>query len=173
MRISPIGFYANSLEEALKLAKISAEVTHNHPEGIKGAQAVAAITYIMKNASVNDNVDTALEEVKRFVKEHYSYKVEYTEEEWNEYSAKYNFNETCQGSVPEAIYCALSSDSYEQAIRKAVSLGGDADTQAAIAGGIISAYHPVPLSIIAKCLELLPDDLREIINTFNRTLKHD
>ena len=173
MRISPIGFYANSLEEALKLAKISAEVTHNHPEGIKGAQAVVAITYIMRNASVNDNVNTALEEVKKFVKEHYSYKVEYTEEEWNEHSAKYSFNETCQGSVPEAIYCALSSNSYEQAIRKAVSLGGDADTQAAIAGGIISAYHPVPLSIIAKCLELLPDDLREIINTFNRTLKHD
>jgi len=170
MRVSPCGYYAKSLEEALQLAQISAEVTHNHPEGIKGAQAVAAIIYIMKTSSINNNINNTLEEVKKFIKEHYSYKIEYTEEEWNKHSAKYSFNETCQGSVPEAIYCALSSDNYEQAIRKAISLGGDADTQAAIAGGIASAYCPVSLEIISKCLELLPDDLIMLIKNFNRTV---
>lgn len=95
----------------------------------------------------------------------------YTEEEWGKYVQKYTFNETCQGSVPEAIYCALSSNDYEQAIRKAVSLGGDADTQAAIAGGISAAFCPVPLSIIEECLKLLPEELRDVIFYFNSSLE--
>ena len=167
MRVSPAGFYADSLEEALELAKISAEVTHNHPQGIIGAQAVAAAIYIMKAASIEGDIETGKENVRKFLKKQYSYKVEYTEQEWKEHVKKYTFNETCQGSVPEAIYCALSSDSYEQAIRKAVSLGGDADTQAAIAGGIAAAFCPVPLDIISRCLERLTDDLIDVIGHFN------
>lgn len=167
MRVSPVGFYAESLEEALELAKISAEVTHNHPQGIIGAQAVAAAIYIMKAASIEDDIENGKEKVRKFLKEQYSYKVEYTEQEWEEHAKKYTFNETCQGSVPEAIYCALSSDSYEQAIRKAVSLGGDADTQAAIAGGIAAAFCPVPLDIISRCFERLTDDLIDVIDHFN------
>lgn len=167
MRVSPIGFYAESLEEALQLAQISAEVTHNHPEGIKGAQAVASAIYMMKSASVNRVINTGRKKVKKFIEKQYSYKVEYTKQEWEKHVHNYTFNETCQKSVPEAIYCALSSNSYEQAIRKAVSLGGDADTQAAIAGGIAASYLPIPLDIISKCLELLPENLRNIISDFN------
>ena len=167
MRVSPVGFYADSLEEALQLAKISAEVTHNHPEGIKGAQAVAAAIYMMKTASIDGDIDDGLIEVKKFLKEQFSYKSEYTEQEWSEHVQKYTFNETCQGSVPEAIYCALSSNDYEQAIRKAVFFGGDADTQAAIAGGVSAAFCPVPLSIIEECLKLLPEELRDVIFHFN------
>ena len=170
MRVSPVGFYAESLEEALELARISAEVTHNHPQGIIGAQAVAAAIYIMKAASIEDDIENGKEKVRKFLKEQYSYKVEYTEQEWEEHVKKYTFNETCQGSVPEAIYCALSSDSYEQAIRKAVSLGGDADTQAAIAGGIAAAFYPVPLDIISRCLERLTEDLIDVIDHFNSSI---
>lgn len=172
MRVSPIGFYAESLEEALDLAKISAEVTHNHPEGIKGAQAVAAAIYMMKAASINENIDIGLQEVNKFLKEQYSYKLEYTKQEWEKHVKNYTFDETCQGSVPEAIYCALNSNSYEQAVRRTVALGGDADTQAAIAGGISAAFCPVPLNIISECLKLLPEDLKETVSNFNYHIAH-
>lgn len=168
MRVSPCGYYAQSLSEALQLAKISAEVTHNHPEGIKGAQAVAAAVYMMKTASIKNSIN--IKEIKNFLVKEYSYKMEYSEIEWKNHTEKYTFNETCQGSVPEAIYCALTSNNYEQTVRKAVSLGGDADTQAAIAGGIASAYYPVPLNILSECLKLLPDYLINIIDSFNSTV---
>lgn len=167
MRVSPIGFYAESLDEALQLAKTSAEVTHNHPKGIAGAQAVAAAIYIMKKAAIKNNIAEGKKEVMAFLKEKFSYRLDYTKQEWEDHVQNYVFNETCQGSVPEAIYCALSSDSYEQAIRKAVSLGGDADTQAAIAGGIAAAFCPVPLSIVSECFKLLPEELKSTMNSFN------
>ena len=169
MRVSPCGYYAQSLNEALQLAKISAEVTHNHPEGIKGAQAVAAAIYMMKTASIKNNIN--IKEIKNFLVKEYSYKMEYSEIEWKNHTEKYTFNETCQGSVPEAIYCALTSNNYEQAVRKAVSLGGDADTQAAIAGGIAASYTEVPDHILNECLDRLDPPLVDVIDRFNESVK--
>ncbi len=143
MRVSPCGYYAKTLEEALELAQISAEVTHNHPEGIIGAQAVAASIFLLRN------------------------------DEWieSDICKFYTFDVTCQGSVPEAIYCAIKNISspmgYEKTIREAVSLGGDADTQGAIAGGIAAAVCEVPDKILNECLDRLEPPLADVIERFN------
>ena len=122
MRVSPVGYYAKSLDEALQLAQISAEVTHNHPEGIIGAQAVAATIFLLRNGEW-------LEKGKKFLKEHCFYDLDEIEKNKVEIFRNYTFDVTCQGSVPEAIYCALPPGDYEDSIRIAISLGGDADTQ--------------------------------------------
>lgn len=130
MRVSPCGLYAKNLEEALKLAKESAEVTHNHPEGIKGAQAVAAAIYLAKSKK-------SKEEIAGYIRENF-YPMEETLDEIRPY---YDFNESCQGSVPQAITAFLESKSFEDAIRNAVSIGGDSDTIAAITGSIALAFY--------------------------------
>ena len=164
MRVSPCGYYAKSLEEALQLAQISAEVTHNHPEGIIGAQAVAATIFLLKNGEW-------LEKGKKFLKEHCFYDLDEIEKNKVEIFRNYTFDVTCQGSVPEAIYCALPPGDYEDSIRIAISLGGDADTQAAIAGGIIAAYRPVPDHILNECLDRLDPPLVDVIDRFNEFVK--
>ena len=140
MRVSPCGYYAKTLEEALELAQISAEVTHNHPEGIIGAQAVAASIFLLRN-------DEWIEKGKKFLKDFCFYDLDEIEKDWSDICKFYTFDVTCQGSVPEAIYCAIKNISspmgYEKTIREAVSLGGDADTQGAIAGGIAAAVCEV------------------------------
>lgn len=130
MRASPCGLIARSLEEALELAKISAEVTHNHPEGIKGAQATAAAVYLAKNRY---NID----EIRTYIHENF-YPMDRT---CDEIRPTYKFEATCQKSVPESIIAFLESNNYEDAIRKVISLGGDADTMGAITGGIAWAYY--------------------------------
>ena len=130
MRVSPCGLYASSLEEALKLAKESAEVTHNHPEGIKGAQAVAAAIYLAKTKKTKA-------EIAQYIRENF-YPLEETLDEIRPY---YEFDETCQGSVPQAITAFLESESFEDAIRNAVSIGGDSDTIAAITGSVALAFY--------------------------------
>lgn len=130
MRVSPCGLIAVTLEEALDLARASAEVTHDHPEGIKGAQAVAGAVFLAKTGH-------AKEEVRAFVEDGF-YDLGFT---LDEIRAEYGFDVTCQGSVPQAIVAFLESESYEDAIRGAISLGGDADTQAAIAGSIAWSYY--------------------------------
>ena len=164
MRVSPCGYYAKSLEEALQLTQISAEVTHNHPEGIIGAQAVAATIFLLKNGEW-------LEKGKKFLKEHCFYDLDEIEKNKVEIFRNYTFDVTCQGSVPEAIYCALPPGDYEDSIRIAISLGGDADTQAAIAGGIIAAYRPVPDHILNECLDRLDPPLVDVIDRFNEFVK--
>ena len=164
MRVSPVGYYAKTLEEALQLAQISAEVTHNHPEGIIGAQAVAASIFIMRN-SLQPSI--GWDEIRDYLKKYCFYKMDYTLQEWEEHIQKYTFDVTCQGSVPEAILCAIGSDDYEYCIRRAVSMGGDADTQVAIAGGIVAAYRPVPDHILNPCIELLDPPLVDVIEQFN------
>lgn len=130
MRVSPCGLIAVELTEALSLAKASAEVTHNHPEGVKGAQAVAGAVFLAKRKSE-----------KKYIADFIStnfYDLDFT---LDEIRNTYYFNETCQGTVPQAIVAFLESESFEDAIRNAVSLGGDSDTLTAITGSIAWAYY--------------------------------
>ena len=129
MRVIPVGYYAFSLDEALKLAKITAEVTHNHPEGIKGAQCVAAVIWMIRNGH-------SKKQIKKWVEEHFGYNIS---DSYEQLKKQHKFQCICQRSVPAAIICWLNSNSYEDCIRKAVSLGGDADTEAAIAGAFVNA----------------------------------
>ncbi len=144
MRVSPVAWVAKSLEEAEELAKWSAEVTHNHPEGIKGAQAVAAAIYLARTGK-------SKAEIKDYIEKHY-YKLDFT---LNEIRPAYEFDVTCQGSVPQAIQCFMESSDFEDAIRNAVSLGGDGDTQAAMAGAIAEAFYGIPEDIKQKGLEYI------------------
>ncbi len=130
MRVSPCGLIAVTLEEAFELARASAEVTHDHPEGVKGAQAVAGAVFLAKTGRSKD-------EIRAFVEDGY-YDLGFT---LDEIRAGYRFDVACQGSVPQAIVAFLESESYEDAISGAISLGGDADTQAAIAGSIAWSYY--------------------------------
>ena len=130
MRVSPCGLYAATLEEALDLAKASAEVTHNHPEGIKGAQATAAAIFLARTGSGKDSI-------RDYIREHF-YPLEETLEQIR---PAYRFDESCQGTVPQAIQAFLESDSFEDAIRNAVSLGGDSDTLGAITGSMAWSYY--------------------------------
>ena len=131
MRVIPVGWYAKSLDEALSLAKISAEVTHNHPEGIKGAQCVAGVIYLIREGR-------SKKYIKRWVEENFGYNIS------RSYSSLYKthkFECTCQNSVPAALICWLDSNDYMDCVRKAVSLGGDADTEAAISGAFAGAMN--------------------------------
>jgi ADP-ribosylglycohydrolase len=130
MRVSPCGLWATSLEEALALAKISAEVTHNSYEGIKGAKAVAAAIYLAKTGHSKEDIRCYIN--KKF------YRLDKT---LSEIRPSYRFDGTCQGSVPQSIIAFLESESYEDAIRNVISLGGDADTMAAITGSIAWSYY--------------------------------
>ncbi len=130
MRVSPCGLIAVTLDEALELAKASSEVTHNHPEGIKGAQATAAAIFLAR-------IGKDKEEIRNYIQSHY-YNLTQT---LDEIRPTYYFNETCQQTVPQAIIAFLESTSYEDAIRNAISIGGDSDTVAAITGAIAWAYY--------------------------------
>lgn len=157
MRVSPIGFAAGSLEEAIVEARRSAEVTHNHPEGIRGAEAVAAAVFLARTGRDKP-------EIKSFVEDQFGYNLsEKLEDIWHVYT----FDVSCQGSVPQSLIAFLSSTDYEDAIRNAISLGGDADTMACIAGGVAEAFYGgVPLPIREQALNRLDGRLREITLEF-------
>lgn len=158
MRVSPVGFAFSSLEEVLQEAKRSAECTHNHPESIKGAQSVAAAIFLAQKGQSKDDI-------KAYLRTTFNYDLDHTIEEIR--PSAY-FDETCQVSVPQAIIAFLDSIDYEDAVRKAVSLGADADTQACIAGGIAQAYYKnIPAYIVAKTRALLDPKLLEIVDEFN------
>ncbi|MCR4811320.1 MAG: ADP-ribosylglycohydrolase family protein [Bacteroidales bacterium] len=154
MRVSPCAFLANGdREKALTWAVNSAVCTHNHPEGIKGAMAVTdaiLLAYSKKQKS----------EIKDYISRIYGYDLNFTIEKLRPH---YPFDETCQGSVPQAIVAFLESDSFEGAIRLAVSLGGDSDTIACITGGMAEAYYGVPEEIVKKTKSLLPDNYVKVI----------
>lgn len=160
MRVSPCGYFAQTLEEALALAKKSAEVTHNHPEGIKGAQAIAASIFLARQ-------QTPKEEIRNYIESAFGYNLHRT---CDEIRPLYEFNETCQGSCPEAIIAFLESTNYESAIRLAISLGGDSDTIACMAGGIAAAYYGIPSSIIGRARFYLPNDMLAIIDEFDNRI---
>lgn len=157
MRVSPVGFAFGSIEEVLCEAKRSAEVTHNHPEGIRGAQATATAIFLGRQGETKDGI-------RKDIRDRFGYDLSRTIEDIR---PTYSFNESCQGTVPEAITAFLDSSDYEEAIRLAVSLGGDADTLACIAGGIAEAFYGgVPKSIADRALSMLDDKLRTIVNQF-------
>lgn len=157
MRVSPVGWAFNTLEEVLREAERSAAVTHNHPEGIKGAQAVALAIFLARQKMSKQ--DMRLEITARF-----GYDLDQTV---SEIRPVYSFNSTCQGSVPQAIVAFLESSGVEDAIRKAVSLGGDSDTQAAIAGSIAEAYYgSVPREITDRVRTILDPPLWGVVQRF-------
>lgn len=158
MRVSPCGDVAATLDEALALAKQSAEVTHSHPEGIKGAQAVAAAIYLARTGESRDGI-------RSYIEQHF-YPLEQTVDEIR---PRYRFDETCQGTVPQAIMAFLESVSFEDALRAAVSLGGDCDTLTDITCAIAwpfyarSGLDATMVRLRDEALALLHDDLREIV----------
>ena len=166
MRVSPCGLIAKTLEEALELAAQSAEVSHNHPEGIKGAQATAAAVFLAKTGS-------SREEIRAYLSEHF-YPLTRT---LSEIRPDYVFSESCQGTVPEAITAFLESTSFEDAIRNAISLGGDSDTIGAITGAIAWAYYgrdgiqPDMRAMLDQIT--LPDELQRVIDRFEAALRAD
>lgn len=149
MRVSPCAWVAESLEEAQDLAHKSAAVTHNHPEGIKGALATVDAIYLAR-------IGAGKNEIKEHIETGYQYDLSRSVEEIR---SVYSFDVSCAGSVPESIICFLEADDFEDTIRNAVSLGGDADTQAAIAGSIASAYWDVPKRISYNAIHRLDNTL--------------
>lgn len=131
MRVSSVGFAFNTIEEVLNVAKQTAEITHNHPEGIKGAQATAVAIFLARNGSSKT-------EIKLFIENNFNYNLS---RKIDEIRPSYKFDVSCQGSVPEAIISFLESTDFESAIRLAISLGGDSDTIACITGGISQAFY--------------------------------
>jgi ADP-ribosylglycohydrolase len=157
MRVSPVGFAFESIDAVLEEAERSASVTHNHPEGIKGAQATALAVFLARKGENKDSIKTEIE--KRF-----TYDLKRT---LDDIRPEYRFDVSCQGSVPESITAFLESKDFEDAVRKAVSLGGDSDTMACIAGGIAHAfYRKIPENIVANVRERLPVEFLEIIDRF-------
>ena len=160
MRVSPVAFVFDTLDEVLDEAKASAEVTHDHPEGIRGAQATAAATFLARQGESKEKIRSRIE--ARF---HYDLSRSVAD-----IRPTYSFNESCQGTVPEAITAFLQSEDYEDAIRLAISLGGDADTLACIAGGIAGAFYGgVPRNIAVPALARLDDGLRKTVTRFCET----
>ena len=159
MRASAVGWFFDTLEETEHVAKISAEITHNHPEGIKGAQATAAAIWMARNGK-------SKEEIRSYIESRYGYDLHKTYSYWHPI---YRWDSSCQGTVPQAIICFLDSANFEDAIRKAVSLGGDSDTLACITGGIAEAFYGgVPHKIAGKVLGMLPDDFIAILREMQR-----
>ena len=159
MRASPVGFAFGTMEEVLDWAERSAEATHNHPEGIRGAQAAAAAVFLARQDKSKDKIRTEIE--SRF-----GYDLR---RKLDRIRPSYQFDETCQGTVPEALIAFLESASYEDAIRNAISLGGDADTLACITGGVAEAFYGgVPDDLAQQATARLDDQLAATIRQFQK-----
>ncbi|MFV0582537.1 MAG: ADP-ribosylglycohydrolase family protein [Parabacteroides gordonii] len=156
MRVSAVGWMFDSLEKTLEVAKETAIVTHNHPEGIKGAQATAAAIYLARTGK-------SKRDIKQYIETTFSYDLGRTCDEIRPF---YRFNESCQGTVPEAIIAFLDSSDFENAIRLAVSLGGDSDTLACITGGIAEAFYGIPEDIEKQVSDKLPGTFQKVIKEF-------
>ena len=162
MRTSAVGFAFNSLDDVLKQAEYYAAFTHNHPEGIKGAQATSAAIYLARTGSTRPKIKT-------YIEEQFGYDLS---KKIDEIRPGYRFDISCQGTVPEAITAFLESTDFEDAIRNAVSLGGDSDTLACITGGISEAFYgDVPDDIRAKVMSMLDPQLAGIVREFYRVYR--
>ncbi|MEG1756181.1 MAG: ADP-ribosylglycohydrolase family protein [Clostridia bacterium] len=157
MRVSPCGFAASSMQEAKDLSRIVTAVTHNHPEGIKGAEATAIAVWLARNGK-------SIDEIKRYICENY-YTIDFTLDEIRE---TYMFNETCMNTVPQALEAFFESTGFEDAIRNAVSIGGDSDTIAAITGGVAEAFYGIPQGFGMSALAYLDEDLIRIVTAFEK-----
>lgn len=161
MRVSCMGWAFSTLEETERMAEASARVTHNHPEGIKGAQATAAAIFMARNGESN-------ERIKGYIEQRFGYDLGFTIEQIR---PEYAFDVSCQGSVPQSIVAFLEADGYEQAIRLAISLGGDTDTMACIAGSIAEARWGVPADIAAEGRKYLDPFLNDVLDRWNEWMK--
>ncbi len=156
MRVSAAGWLFGDPDTVRRMARLSAEVTHNHPEGIKGAEATASAIFLARTGS-------SKAEIRAYIEENFQYDLSRT---CDGLRPDYGFEVSCQKSVPESIIAFLDAESFEQTIRLAVSLGGDADTQAAIAGSIAEGFYGVPEQWKEECRRRLPEDLREVLTRF-------
>lgn len=155
MRISPVAYVADSMDQCALLSEAVTKVSHNHLEGLKGAEATAVATWAALHKWSKEDIRASIESQY--------YILDFTIDEIRPH---YRFDSSCQGSVPQAIKAFLESTDFEDAIRLAVSLGGDSDTIAAITGGIAEAYYGVPDHLREQALNYLPEDLRDILEEF-------
>ncbi|MEM9822505.1 MAG: ADP-ribosylglycohydrolase family protein, partial [Bacteroidota bacterium] len=159
MRVSPIAWTYNSEKEVLEEAEKSAAITHNHAEGIKGAQAIAMATFLARTGHAKN-------EIKEYVSQQFSYNLE---RRIDQIRPNYAFDVSCQGSVPESIIAFLESENFVDAIRLAISIGGDSDTIACMAGAIAHAYYQeIPHAIIKATKERLPKSFNDLLATFEQ-----
>lgn len=157
MRVSPVGFAYEQLPDVMKAAEATAEITHNHPEGIKGAKAVAAAVYLARSGFGKPLI-------KDHVQRIFGYDLEMT---LADIRSSYAFDVSCQGSVPQSILAFLESANWEEAVRNAISLGGDADTMACIAGAIAEAFYGgVPVEIELEVMSRIPEEFQTVISAF-------
>ena len=155
MRVSPVGWFFNTEQEVLEAAKRSAECTHNHPEGIKGAQATASAIWLARNGK-------SKEEIRNYIETSYGYDLHKTWEDWH---YAYYWQDSCQGTVPQALIAFLDAEDFVDAIRKAVSMGGDSDTLACITGGVAEAFYGgVPEFIASRVTHNLPKVFYQILD---------
>jgi ADP-ribosylglycohydrolase len=160
MRVSSIAWLYDDMETVQKMACLSAEVTHNHPEGIKGAEAIASAIFLARTGHTK-------QEIKTYMEEEFQYDLSRT---CDEIRPTYHHVESCQESVPEAITAFMEGENFEDVIRTAVSLGGDTDTNAAIAGSIAEGYYGVPEELKQECRNRIPYDLRKVLAQFDEIL---
>ena len=163
MRVSAVGWLYATLERTREVAIYTSEITHNHPEGIKGAEATASCIFLAR-------MGARKEELKRYVEKEFEYNLNRTLEEIR---PTFHMDESCQGTVPEAIIAFLESTDFEDAIRNAVSLGGDTDTLAAITGSIAEAYYGIPSSLKIECRNRVDKDILEVMELFDELLKDE
>ena len=159
MRVSPVGWLYESIERTREVARWTAEVTHNHPEGIKGAESVASAIYLARTGESKVTI-------KQYVEDEFDYNLSRT---LKEIRPAYHMDVTCQGSVPEAIIAFLESTDFEDAVRNSVSIGGDTDTIACIAGSIAEAYYGLTPTLEEECLNRIPNKMKDVIKRFDHT----
>lgn len=160
MRASAVGWFFDTLEETERVAAISAAITHNHPEGVKGAQATAAAIFLARTGK-------SKEEIRDYIEKTYGYDLHKT---WDYWHPIYEWEDSCQGTVPQAIIAFLDSTDFEDAIRKAVSLGGDSDTLACITGGIAEAFYGgVPAKMVERVMRPFPVVFKKILKAMANT----
>ena len=163
MRVSAVGWLYDSLEKTRTVAKATANVTHNHPEGIKGAEATASAIFMARNGS-------SKEEIKKYIENEFHYDLNRT---LDEIRPNFHMDETCQKTVPEAIIAFLEARAFEDAIRNAVSLGGDTDTLGAITGSIAEAYFGISETLISECRNRINKDMRDVVDAFYSFVRKD
>ena len=155
MRVSSAGFVAKSIDDAKMISELITKVTHNHPEGLKGAEATAVGIYMAKSGK-------SILEIRDYIDENY-YDMNFTLDEIRD---SYEFNETCQDTVPQALQAFFESNSFEDAIRNAISIGGDSDTVAAICGGVAEAYYGIPSDLRKQAIKFLDEELLNLLIEF-------
>ena len=160
MRVSSVAWLYNDLDTVRRMARLSAVVTHNHPEGIKGAEATASAIFLARTGSTKA-------EIMAYIEENFHYDLSRT---CDDIRPAYHHVESCQETVPEAITAFLEGDSFEDVIRTAVSLGGDCDTLTCIAGSIAEGFYGVPEELKKECRNRLPEDLLAVLNKFERSI---